>query len=644
MHGSGFLRQSAIHFSPYAHGRFFLSAFLIFLFVLAPLAPLLHPPFVERQQAHAFAELSGFAYRKRIVIDNTNVDSNLSNFPLYVKVNADADVGAAAQADGDDIRFATATGMVLPYEEESFLISSGSGSGNYWVKVPTVLTATGTVIYLYYGSGSAVDGQNATGVWDSNYKGVWHLKESVAGYPTEGDVIDSTGNNNDGTGWSASPDMTPDPVDAKLSRGQLFDGTNDSLYVADSASLSQTGTMTLSTWYKLTSAAADYDFLTGKMTNGNWTDGYGLFFTDDFSGNTVVFHAQGWNVNRAYVTFDWTSNTSWHYVVGRYDGSNVKINLDASAGTSDAYSGSISDTATYFTMGAGQYSDGASVDYYPPITLDEVRISAVARSDAWVKFEYYNINESDQEVSWAAEESANSAPTITSVTDSPDPVDEGEDVTFSVDWNDADAEGIKMYVCKAADGTSAGCGAGGTWCSASGSYALTDPITCAYTATSAAAGTQNYYAYVCDDSAACSSASSGTFSVTAWLSGFTKRKRIVIDNTNVDSNLSNFPLYVKVNADAGVGAAAQADGDDIRFATATGMVLPYEEESFLISSGSGSGNYWVKVPTVLTATGTVIYLYYGSGSAVDGQNVTGVWDANYDGVWHLNETSGSTAY
>jgi len=51
----------------------------------------------------------------------------LSNFPLYIKIDSDPNIGAYAQADGDDIRFTLADGVTqIPYEKESFGIVSGS--------------------------------------------------------------------------------------------------------------------------------------------------------------------------------------------------------------------------------------------------------------------------------------------------------------------------------------------------------------------------------------------------------------------------------------------------------------------------------------------------------------------------------------
>lgn len=119
-------------------------------------------------------------------------------------------------------------------------------------------------------------------------------------------------------------------------------------------------------------------------------------------------------------------------------------------------------------------------------------------------------------VTYTAVGPGNNAPTITSVSDNPDPVPTGNDVTFDVDWADGDSEGIKMFICKTDsinDATPA-C-TGDTWCSDSNDFDLTDPIDCVYTSGGADEGVNNYYAFVCDDEIECSSSSAGTFEVSA---------------------------------------------------------------------------------------------------------------------------------
>jgi len=65
---------------------------------------------------------------------------------------------------------------------------------------------------------------------------------------------------------------------------------------------------------------------------------------------------------------------------------------------------------------------------------------------------------------------------------------------------------------------------GGEWCSNKDDYDLTDPITCTYTVQSGDVGSQNYYAFVCDDEPSCSSSASGSFTAEAVSSPSIKLK------------------------------------------------------------------------------------------------------------------------
>jgi hypothetical protein len=99
---------------------------------------------------------------------------------------------------------------------------------------------------------------------------------------------------------------------------------------------------------------------------------------------------------------------------------------------------------------------------------------------------------------------------------------------------------------------------------------------------------------------------------TAWLTGWSHRKKVTIDNANVDADLTNFPALVKFTSDSDL-ASALATGFDIRFTDSYGRsTLYYERESW--SGGGGT-----------SATGVFgssrrchcfrpdIYMYYGKG-------------------------------
>ncbi len=109
-------------------------------------------------------------------------------------------------------------------------------------------------------------------------------------------------------------------------------------------------------------------------------------------------------------------------------------------------------------------------------------------------------------------------PTITSVTDSPNLQTAGQDVQFSVDWDDGDeGETVQIHVCKSNSITGSVCD-DGSWCDSTG-FTADDPVNCNYTTQSSDEGVNDYYAFVCDDYSACSVSESGDFTVVLFVIG-----------------------------------------------------------------------------------------------------------------------------
>jgi hypothetical protein len=185
---------------------------------------------------------------------------------------------------------------------------------------------------------------------------------------------------------------------------------------------------------------------------------------------------------------------------------NLTLNLDQpvaiTAGTTYfiGLNNSVAQTYTYRDSGSAVYDVYYKASVYSSGSLANPFPSSPILSDGYIY------------TCWVT---YNATSTITSVNDYPDPLKSGDTITFSVDWNDGDAEGIKMYICKASDGGTSGCGVGGTWCSNSDDFDLTNPISCAYGTQNSDIGNNSYYVYVCDDGPSCSAASSGTFTVEA---------------------------------------------------------------------------------------------------------------------------------
>ncbi|MCZ6701789.1 MAG: DUF2341 domain-containing protein, partial [Ignavibacteria bacterium] len=126
---------------------------------------------------------SSWAYKKLITIDNTKVPATLTDFPVLVSLTdtdlKDSDNGGAIQPDGDDILFIKTDGTKLSHEIEKY--DGSTGQLVAWVKIPSLSSSTDTEFSLCYGNTSCSSQQDATNVWDSNYKAVWHMGDGPGG-------------------------------------------------------------------------------------------------------------------------------------------------------------------------------------------------------------------------------------------------------------------------------------------------------------------------------------------------------------------------------------------------------------------------------------------------------------------------------
>ncbi|MFX1420468.1 MAG: hypothetical protein ACFE9N_16305, partial [Promethearchaeota archaeon] len=123
---------------------------------------------------------------------------------------------------------------------------------------------------------------------------------------------------------------------------------------------------------------------------------------------------------------------------------------------------------------------------------------------------------------------------------------------------------------------------------------------------------------------------------------FNYYKVITIDHTKVSGSVDhqNFPVLISI-IDSDLKVKAQTSGDDIAFANNTNW-LDYEIELYdpLYSGTEARLIAWVRLPLLSTSMDTNIFMFYGNSTIGSQENPIGVWDANYDGVWHLKEDPG----
>lgn len=163
--------------------------------------------FIERQSPIRYMATpvmmqgSAYAHRRTITIDHTKVpNTDQSNFPVlisgtYSYLATIANGGNVQNANGYDVIFTSDAGCATKLDHEVETYTATTGAVTYWVRVPLLSHTNDTTIYLCYGNPAITTEQsNKTGVWDSNFKAVYHLNDQAANTT----VFDSTVN---GSNW-----------------------------------------------------------------------------------------------------------------------------------------------------------------------------------------------------------------------------------------------------------------------------------------------------------------------------------------------------------------------------------------------------------------------------------------------------------
>jgi hypothetical protein len=309
-------------------------------------------------------------YRKQITIDSTKVSNNLTDFPVLINQNSDINLASHARSDGWDIVFTSSDKKTkLNHEIETY--NSTSGKLVAWVNVPVLSSTSNTTLYMYYGYPTSSNQQNSSNVW-SSFQSIWHLKENPAA--TAPQVQDSTSNNRGATSVGGMASMQQ--VDGKIDGSLNFDGSNDGL---DIASFSIGANFTYEAWVNAAIVTGGNGFR-DIMTNYNYNRWLGLG-TNGGSSGIIDFY----DGTDSYFGTALSTNT-WYHIVATYDGTNLRVYRNGNLLGTLAKSYSAQNST--FHIG---YSKSISAEYFNGM-IDEVRVSNIIRSQAWIITEYNNQN------------------------------------------------------------------------------------------------------------------------------------------------------------------------------------------------------------------------------------------------------------
>jgi hypothetical protein len=336
--------------------------------------------------------LSPYAYRIPLTLNTVTaattytITSDQTSFPALVRISDASLVYSSTSCTNKvqypngpayDFAFTTSTSSTeLKYQVESY--DQVNGVLLVWVQVPSLTYQTNNNLYFYFGSATSTAATHTTAfyqsTWASDYKAVFHFNETTY----TGSVTDGTSGGHTGTTTGMT---SADLIAGKIGTAYSFNGSTKGI---TSNAVTITGAFTLSAWVYMTLASRDQKIMTNQAAAGFSTGGYKLgVYTD----NTIESES-GTALNRYSTPVAPTFATgAWHYVQGVYNGTSLFNYVDGQPYKVLATTTSpTSTTPLYIGVGEGGNT------YYFAGTIDEPRVSNIAKTNDWIKFEYANQN------------------------------------------------------------------------------------------------------------------------------------------------------------------------------------------------------------------------------------------------------------
>jgi hypothetical protein len=310
---------------------------------------------------------NGYGYCRMLTVDHTQVAATLSNFTVMVSVALPS--AHIQNANCYDCIFTSdnAGTTLLNWETESY----ASGSLVAHILIGSLSSSADTQFYIFYGKAGvgSFQGGSTGSAWDGSYVAIHHL----SGVPSS--AVDSISGV---SGTIANVTATTGEIDG----GGSFNGTSSSIDILPASATTDrfTGDFTLSAWFN--SSSAGYQVILGKETSGS-PDEWILAINAHTAGTVELWdQTAGTFAYAPYTGSTWqhgvclrASGTMNCYVNGTVGTSAASTTNFASVGINDLYIGERQYT------GFQEWFSG---------TIDEVRLSNVARSASWITTEYNN--------------------------------------------------------------------------------------------------------------------------------------------------------------------------------------------------------------------------------------------------------------
>jgi hypothetical protein len=317
-------------------------------------------------------------------VDGAGISQVLYNIPVLVRLDTSNFDFKSVGGDGKDLWFTKdSSSKILPHEIDTW--DSASGKANVWVLLDKLDPFNGTQFIRTHSSSMFSDTAQVFDTADG-FEGVWHMQESQSGIGTQSVYKDATRNRLDGD------DMVFSNIkDGVIGNGEWFDGTRDLIRLPQNITvLSGVPAISAEAWFKSNGSSQSQ-----TMISISDLDPTIPRIELDLNSQGQISVSTTNNSNPYPISLTTTqsyTDNRWHHVTGIVDFSNREMVVYVDGVQAGIFSNIFlpnTSSANRAVMSAiGSRATGS--EYLMNGSLDEVRISKVRRSAAWMKFCYMN--------------------------------------------------------------------------------------------------------------------------------------------------------------------------------------------------------------------------------------------------------------
>jgi hypothetical protein len=325
--------------------------------------------------------ISNVTHRKRITVLAEHVTGTHVDFPAFFSKTDPAIDGLVS--DVNQLRFTDEDGEPIPFAIDSLDLETGAISA--WLRLPRVTDRSDTDFYLEILKQPSPPDTAPEDVW-RDYTAVYHLSEEVSDGTT---IDDASPNANDGTASNTSATATiPDGV---AGAAVQFDGVDDRIEIPDRRSFETPMRFTISAWVRVKDIVGTANVISkpARSVAGADYDSWQIYLDGDETMHSSSFHG----TVHEFATATLTTGT-WTHLALVFDGERLVHYIDGNPVGMQSEERPVDFDDDPVLIGAEL--DGETYVSFLAGAVDEIRITARARTDGWLATQVENLAHPNQ--------------------------------------------------------------------------------------------------------------------------------------------------------------------------------------------------------------------------------------------------------